>query len=412
MEQTNTADDADATALAEIMERATKWNATPRAERERLLPAALMLEATGFVAHSNALEGVPTLSASDTHEMVLQTAAARTHDTLTHRAAENTYRAHRLAHAFRRERAAAPGARAADELLWQLPHVLAVHRELMRNLHDRAGRLRDTEARPEDRDRLYVTFTAVEPTAWSFFDVFNSRVLRIFGDDTEPEGVADVDEDALDVDGAVAVAECTKLLDAPALAPDVRDIDVKAIVHVVKLAAWAAVHFLEIHPFADGNGRLARILVDTLLAKIHPVPAPLSGLAIDTARERYIAALREVPPWGTSDVWAAEPTKLVTFILESLVASWRRMALIQECAHGGGDGPWLGVVTIPVRASAGTRLVRYMRLRHKSRTPTPTREQLAAEADSMVPPTHAPMTIAHAPTGNAKDCWLHITWLA
>ena len=256
----------------------------------------------------------------------------------------------------------------------------------------------------------------VEPTAWSFFDVFNSRVLHIFGDDIEPEGVADVDEDvdedALDVDGAVSVAECTKLLGAPAFAPDVRDIDVKAIVHVVKLAAWAAVHFLEIRPFADGNGRLARILVDTLLAKIHPVPAPLSGLAIETAREKYIAALREVPLWGASDVSAAEPTQLVTFILKSLVASWRRMALIQECAHGGGDGPWLGVVTIPVRASAGARLVRYMRLRHNSRTPPPTREQLAAEADSMVPPTHAPMTIAHAPTGNAKDCWLHITWLA
>lgn len=105
-----------ARALAEVLEHVAAWNASTRAESACLLRAALPFEAAAFVALSNALEGVPSLSAADTLEMMQQTAAAACEPSQL-RAALNTYDAFRLARAFRVERAAAPDARAADELL-------------------------------------------------------------------------------------------------------------------------------------------------------------------------------------------------------------------------------------------------------------------------------------------------------
>ena len=173
-------------ALIEITTQAVWWNGIPTAHRERLLQAAHTLEASAFVAHSNALENVPTLSAAETEEMVNRMTVTPELPVSTspqQHAALNTYRAHRLAHAFRRNRVAAKGSNMADEMQWHVPEVLAVHRELLRGLHDRAGRLRVTETRPSDRDRLYVSSRAVEATTWSFFDVLNSKVANLFDGD-------------------------------------------------------------------------------------------------------------------------------------------------------------------------------------------------------------------------------------
>ena len=55
-------------------------------------------------------------------------------------------------------------------------------------------RLRVTETRPSDRDRLYVSARAGEATAWSFFDVLNSKLTNLFDDvggDTSAVGHSD-----------------------------------------------------------------------------------------------------------------------------------------------------------------------------------------------------------------------------
>jgi hypothetical protein len=162
-------------AAAEVAGHVAWWNACPAEERARLLRAALPVEAAAFVAHSNALEAVPTLSAADTLAMMSKTSAP-CDSSLAASAALCTYTAHRLAHSFRRQRASAAP---ADELLWHLPQVLAVHRELMRGQHHRAGRLRDVNVQPADRALPYLHFTAVPQTVQSFFDVFNARVLDL-----------------------------------------------------------------------------------------------------------------------------------------------------------------------------------------------------------------------------------------
>ena len=320
--------------LAEVLAHVGAWNASSPTHRAQVLRAAEPFEVAAFVALSNTLEGVPTLSAADTLDMVRQAAPAAHSEPDEWRAAVNTYDAFRLARAFRLERAG-KGAGAADELLWHMPQVLAVHRTLMAGLHARAGRLRVTDARPADRDTHYAPAVAVRATAWSFFDVANANALRLYADASGAGGEA-AEESVLDEDDAVNADECARLLAGPARAaagPDVRDIDAGALEGVVEHAAWFCAHFLEVHPFADGNGRLTRVLVDALLARVHPVPVPLvpAGASLDVARARYLAALRTLPAWahdGPGGVWTARAPALRDLMLASLAASWQRL----DCA--------------------------------------------------------------------------------
>ena len=90
------------------------------------------------------------------------------------------------------------------------------------------------------------------------------------------------------------VVEFARLIETGGAPREVHDVDASKVKDVAKLAAWAA-----LHPFADGNGRLARILIDVLLASVHPIPVPLvpCGDSIPDVRKRYIASLREITPW-------------------------------------------------------------------------------------------------------------------
>jgi len=227
----------------------------------------------------------------------------------------------------------------------------------------------------------------------------------------------------LDMDDAVNEVECARLLAEAPTGPDLRDIDPQAVEGIVKHAAWFAAHFLEIHPFGDGNGRLTRVLVDAILARVHPVPAPLVpvGASLEEARARYLTALREVPPWGQDGgaAWArSAPARLHDLILESLVASWRRLASIQRSLFGGGAGPFLGVLVLSVRASAASRRVRYGRLGHGVRARTPSAAELTAEASALQPPLDGAELVAgvpafapFAPSGREEDGWCSVGWM-
>lgn len=418
------ADEARARTLEEIKGHVLAWNTSSSSQRARLLRAALPVEAAAFVAHSNALEGVPTLSAADMLEMVQQTTSTARDEAAQH-AALNTYNAFRLARAFRLERSEARGG-AADELLWHVPQALAVHRTLMAELHPRAGRLRVNDARPKDRAELYVPAAAVPATVWSFFDVANSRALALFPEDEgEHADFGHVAEElsVLDEDDAVCEDECLRILSSTPPGPDLRDIDPHAVEGVVKHAAWFAGHFLEVHPFGDGNGRLTRILLDSMLARVHPVPAPLvpAGATLEQARTRYIDALREVPPWALSSgsSWATEaPSNLSDLILESLLASWRRLAAVQQSLFGGGEGPFLGVLVLSMRASMARRRARYAVLGHRERTRVPSSEELDAEASALpLPPADialvagSPFFLVYAPTGHLEEGWCRVGWM-
>jgi len=64
---------------------------------------------------------------------------------------------------------------------------------------------------------------------------------------------------------------------------------VKDPVHVVQVAMVFLARFLYIHPFADGNGRTGRLLVNWLLREMFPTPI----LLVDSSsRDAYLLALR------------------------------------------------------------------------------------------------------------------------
>ena len=83
----------------------------------------------------------------------------------------------------------------------------------------------------------------------------------------------------------------------------------KTELHPVAHAAFFHHRFLAIHPFDDGNGRLARILMNLILMR-HGFPPVIIKLA---AREPYVAALRQAD--------AGESSALVSFIAQSLLDS-------------------------------------------------------------------------------------------
>ena len=89
-----------------------------------------------------------------------------------------------------------------------------------------------------------------------------------------------------------------------ALVAALKTVSARSGLSVVAKAAWAGYNFLSLHPFAGGNGRLARGLVNMMLAR-HGVPFVISLAASDAQRAAYRAALvashraEDVRPWAT-----------------------------------------------------------------------------------------------------------------
>jgi len=83
----------------------------------------------------------------------------------------------------------------------------------------------------------------------------------------------------------------------------------KTELHPVAHAAFFHHRFLAIHPFDDGNGRLARILMNLILMR-HGFPPVIIKLA---TREPYVAALRQAD--------GGESSTLVSFVAQSLLDS-------------------------------------------------------------------------------------------
>lgn len=87
------------------------------------------------------------------------------------------------------------------------------------------------------------------------------------------------------------------------------------IKYILKITAQFLNTFLYIHPYANGNGRIARILASLLLTEISLVPVALTD---NTNREIYLQTLREVHCAGRQ---YQHPDALATLLLERVYSS-------------------------------------------------------------------------------------------
>jgi len=90
------------------------------------------------------------------------------------------------------------------------------------------------------------------------------------------------------------------------------DLDENVLVRRVKIVTNFFTHFLQIHPFSNGNGRVARLLISWLMADLSVVPVPL--LTTFASRNTYLDCLRDS---RRSSPFV--PGNLARFIFESVI---------------------------------------------------------------------------------------------
>jgi hypothetical protein len=86
------------------------------------------------------------------------------------------------------------------------------------------------------------------------------------------------------------------------------------------LAAFAQYHFVEIHPFHDGNGRMCRYICKHILESCLPVPIPMYD-----DKPSYIQALQEGDAaWKNGDALAAH-VPLLVLTIDSAIAFYESL---------------------------------------------------------------------------------------
>lgn len=103
--------------------------------------------------------------------------------------------------------------------------------------------------------------------------------------------------------------------------------------HVLLLIAAFVVHFLAIHPFQDGNGRLSRILTTLCLLKAGYLYVPYSSLEriFEENKDRYYLALRRAQSTLYTD--NARLQDWMTFFLQALKSQTEVLARKLEREH-------------------------------------------------------------------------------
>lgn len=95
---------------------------------------------------------------------------------------------------------------------------------------------------------------------------------------------------------------------------------------VYNLAAWILFHFVNIHPFSDGNGRMCRLLANSVLFNECPFPVFLKGpYPLKVARKIYLSSIIHC-----RDSYTQVPAMLSAFIIESCLEQWKSFKVMYD----------------------------------------------------------------------------------
>ena len=174
-----------------------------------------------------------------------------------------------------------------------------VHRSLLEGLHKKNGRLRigdeveeDVHTNTEDGPHHYPSPKLVEQLIYSTIDHHNVH-MEYFRENQE---------------------KMTKL---------------QKVNFLFKSAAWLLFHFVDIHPFCNGNGRMCRLLGNYVLSLVTPFPVSVYHIHQNRShRGDYINAIvrcRKNPDEG--------PRELAAMMVEGAWLGWRSLFKNLESPH-------------------------------------------------------------------------------
>ena len=80
----------------------------------------------------------------------------------------------------------------------------------------------------------------------------------------------------------------------------------------IRCAAWILYHFVSLHPFADGNGKMCRLLASHCLYLVFPFPCPIYNIYAPTDRKDYLDAINRARKTNDKDLG-----ELIALMIES-----------------------------------------------------------------------------------------------
>ena len=269
--------------LKEIADFATRYEKLPESGKKFCEKDFASAMAVDCIHHLNIGELVGTQSEDDTKDVLEAfssnnpSQASPTSTDKTRLETMNTYLAMKKLHDEVHQEMDQSG-------LLTVNQICDVHRVLLNGLHKDNGNIRTTEVYTQFRSstHFYPPPTEAERRLYTLVDRHNIYV------DSSPSN----------------------------------KLSVKHITHVFKYAARLLFEFVDTHPFADGNGRMCRLLANHAISHITPFPVGLyhSKRPDRSGRDDYIEAIvkcRENPKEG--------PGELAAMLVEGAWMGWKSL---------------------------------------------------------------------------------------